>query len=184
VPSIPPRVADGKLDRALRSVLAQTRTVDAISVTVDHHRRGAAATRTRALSGVGTEWSAFLDDDDEWGPDHIGLLLDHAARTGADVVYPWFNTNGFDPWPHREGQEFDEALLRTTNYIPVTVLVRTDLLWEAGGFRTKGPPDNPCDDWGTWEKLLSVGARFSHLNQRTWSWHWHKGNTNGRSNKW
>lgn len=184
IPAIPTRVGT-MLHRALDSVLQQERPVDSISVAIDHQRRGSARNRTRALSGVGTEWSALLDDDDEWYPDHIRLLMDHAAETGADVVYPWFTVaGGWDPWPEREGQPFDEALLRKMNYIPVTVLVRTDLLWDAGGFTSKGPPENPCDDWGTWERLLSVGAKFSHLNRRTWGWNWHKGNTNGRADKW
>lgn len=184
IPSIPPRV--GKhLHRALDSVIQQDRPVNAISVHVDHERLGAARARTRALSGVRTVWSALLDDDDEWNTDHIRLLLEHAEETGADVVYPWFTVpEGFDPWPEREGQPFSEELLRGMNYIPITVLVRTELLWDVGGFAPKGPPDNPCDDWGTWERLLEAGAVFSHLNRRTWIWHWHKGNTSGRADRW
>lgn len=185
IPAIPPRVADGKLDRALRSVTAQTRPVDAISVSVDNARRGAALNRTRAVTGVGTEWTALLDDDDEWGPEHIARLMGHAEETGADLVYPWFNVpSGFDPWPHREGAPFSEDALRESNYIPITVLVRTDALWEAGGFTAKGPPENPCDDWGTWERLIDIGAKFSHLPWRTWTWHWHSGNTSGRADRW
>lgn len=184
IPSIPPRVGT-HLHRAIDSVLQQDRPVDAISVSVDRHRRGAAANRTRAVSGVGTKWTAFLDDDDEWCPDHVRLLLEHAEDTGADLVYPWFTVpEGWDPWPYREGQPFDEALLRTMNYIPITVLVKTELLWEAGGCKPKGPPENPCDDWGTWEALLAAGAVFSHLNRRTWIWHWHGQNTSGRADKW
>lgn len=185
IPAIPPRVADGTIRRALASAMGQTRPVDAVSVSVDHARRGSAANRTRALSGVGTEWAALLDDDDEWGPEHIERLLAHAEETGADVVYPWFNVSGgFDPWPGREGAPFDEALLREFNYIPITVLVRTELLWDAGGFTARGPADNPCDDWGTWDRLIAAGAKFSHLPWRTWTWHWHPGNTSGRTDRW
>lgn len=186
IPSIPPRTGR-ELHRALDSVLMQERPVDAISVSVDHQRRGSALNRTRALSGVGTEWTALLDDDDEWLPEHIRLLMEHAEETGADVVYPWFTVpEGWDPWPEREGQPFDEELLRTQNYIPITVLARTDLLWSAGGFTVKDPSntDSLCDDWGTWEKLLASGAKFSHLNRRTWLWHWHGGNTSGRTSRW
>lgn len=186
IPSIPPRTGR-HLHRAVDSVLQQSRAVDAISVSIDHNRLGSARNRTRALSGVGTEWTALLDDDDEWNTDHIELLMQHAADTGADLVYPWFTVpEGWDPWPEREGQPFDETLLRTTNYIPITVLARTELLWEAGGFTSKDPsnPDSLCDDWGTWERLLAAGARFEHLNRRTWLWHWHSGNTSGRPDKW
>ena len=186
IPSIPPRVGR-ELHRAIDSVLVQDRPVQAISVSIDHERRGSAANRTRALSGVGTQWCALLDDDDEWNPDHVRLLLEHAETTGADLVYPWFTVpEGWDPWPEREGQPFNEKLLRSVNYIPITVLVRTDLLWEVGGFTPKDPtnPESLCDDWGTWEKLLAAGARFAHLPRRTWLWHWHNGNTSGRSDRW
>jgi glycosyltransferase involved in cell wall biosynthesis len=184
IPSIPPRMQT-HLHRAVDSVLQQDRPVDAISVSVDHRREGAARNRTRALSGVGTEWCALLDDDDAWFPDHVRLLIEHAEGTGADLVYPWFELPyGADPWPGREGAPFDEELLRQFNYVPITVLVRTELLWDVGGFTAKGPPDNPCDDWGTWDKLLAAGARFSHLPRRTWKWNWHSGNTSGRADKW
>lgn len=184
IPSIPPR-ADVCLTRALTSVMRQTRAVDAVSISVDHDRLGSAVNRTRALEAVRTEWTALLDDDDEWLPDHIASLLRHAQETGADLVYPWFSVpGGFDPWPHREGEPFNREALRHENYIPVTVLVRTELLLAVGGFTPKGPPENPCDDWGTWDALLDSGAKFEHLNRRTWTWHWHSGNTSGRTDRW
>lgn len=173
------------LHRALGSVLQQSRSVDAISVYVDKDHLGAAESRNRALAAVQTEWTALLDSDDEWLPDHIELLLARAQASHADLVYPWFNVpGGFDPWPHREGQPFSREALRGENYIPITVLVRTELLLDVGGFRAKGPPENPCDDWGTWDALLAAGARFEHLNRRTWTWHWHTGNTSGRADRW
>lgn len=185
IPAIPPRVADGKLHRALASVLAQTRAVDAVVVQVDHDRAGAAANRTAALRAVGTEWSALLDDDDEWSPGHVAALLAHAEATGTDLVYPWFEVaGGTDPWPHREGQPFDREALRGENFVPITVLVRTELLRAIGGFLPKGPPDNPCEDWGTWDALLGQGARFEHLSVRTWTWHMHGENTSGRQDRW
>lgn len=32
--------------------------------------------------------------------------------------------------------------------------------------------------------LLERGAKFSHLNHRTWTWHWHGANTSGRPDRW
>lgn len=185
IPSIPPRV--GKhLHRALDSVMQQDWPVHGISVAVDHSREGSTVTRNRALAGVTTPWAAFLDDDDVWYPEHIRCLLETAQETGADMVYPWFDVpHGWDPWPEREGQPFDAGLLDTTNYIPITVLVRTELLWTVGGFRSKDPTNTEslCDDWGTWIKLRDAGAKIVHCNRRTWAWHWHRGpggNTSGR----
>lgn len=182
IPSIPPRVGR-ELHRALDSVMMQDRPVDAISVAIDHNREGSAVTRNRALAGVVTPWAAFLDDDDEWCPEHIRSLLVCAAETGADMVYPWFTVpEGWDPWPEREGQPFRPELLDTQNTIPITVLIRTELLKAVGGFESKDPtnPVSLCDDWGTWVKLRDSGAKIVHLNRRTWRWHWHQGNTSGR----
>jgi glycosyltransferase involved in cell wall biosynthesis len=181
-----PRLRSQIFASALESVYWQERHVDAISIAIDTGHEGAATTRNKALAGVTTKWTAFLDSDDQWRPDHIGSLLAHAKQTGADLVYPWFTIipGGMDPWPDREGQPFNRELLEKNNYIPVTVLVRTELLHETGGFQPKGPPENPCDDWGCWDALLAAGAKFEHLNRRTWYWRWHPGNTNGRGDVW
>jgi glycosyltransferase involved in cell wall biosynthesis len=179
-----PRLRTAIFDRAMESVAWQTRPVDAISIAVDTTHAGAAETRNRALAGVTTQWAAFLDSDDQWRPDHIASLLDCARTTGADLVYPWFTVpEGWDPFPQFEGQEFSAKALEAQNYIPVTVLVRTALLQDVGGFQPKGPPENPCDDWGAWDALLRAGAKFTHLNRRTWYWHWGD-NTNGRGDRW
>lgn len=185
-----PRVQT-RLHSALDSVLQQIRPVDAISVAVDHTHDGAAATKNRALAAVQTEWSAMLDSDDLWYPEHTGLLLAHAEETGADLVYPGFEVeNGFNPFPWAEGQLFGSLAdrLDTENWIPTTVLVRTELLRDVGGFQPAGPPDNPNDDHGAWKAMVAAGAKIEHLNRRTWRWVWHNdgtdSNTSGRGDKW
>jgi len=186
IPVHEPRLTSDMMASAMRSVGNQTRTVDAISIAVDTTHAGAAATRNVALAGVVTEWTAFLDSDDMWRPDHVEQLLACAQETGADVIYPWFTIvpAGADPWPHREGQPFSREALETENYIPVTVLARTALIQDVGGFRPKGPKNNPCDDWGCWDAMIAAGAKFHHLNRRTWWWRWHPGNTSGRGDVW
>lgn len=188
VPVHPPRFHT-TLDRALRSVWEQTRPPEALIVEIDHAHAGAAATRNRGLEFVGTEWVAFLDSDDQLRPQHLERLEAHQRETGADLVYPWFDVQvsggpGPEMWQGREGQPFDPELLKTQNTIPVTVLVRTELIRDVGGFQPKGPPDNPCDDWGCWEAMVAAGAVFSHMPERTWIWHWGTGNTSGRGNAW
>lgn len=182
IPSIPPRV--GKhLHRAIDSVLQQEWPVHAISVAVDHDREGSAVTRNRALAAVRTPWAAFLDDDDEWLPEHLRSLLEAAQDSGADLIYPWFEVpEGWDPFPWAEGREFRPEHLDHENTIPITVLARTELLRAVGGFESKDPtnPNSLCDDWGTWIKLRDAGAKIVHLPRRTWLWHWHGGNTSGR----
>jgi glycosyltransferase involved in cell wall biosynthesis len=93
------RRANGMLERAARSVRAQTVPVHHI-LAEDIHRMGAAITRAHGLALVETEWTAFLDSDDELDPDHIEQLLACAKETGADYVYPWFRVvGGTAPFP-------------------------------------------------------------------------------------
>lgn len=177
IPTIPGR--EEQLERALRSVDSQLLRAVRVVVESDPDRTGAAATRNRALGRVDTEWVAFLDDDDEFKPNHLRDCLRCAALTGADVVYPGYDTVGEDLIGCL-GFPFNAALLRKRNYIPVTTVCRTDLVRKAGGFQPH--PDeygDPCEDWGLWLAMLDRGATFAHLDQRTWIWRTH-GGTRGR----
>lgn len=181
IPTIPGRGQE--LQRAVESAQRQTYTGDArILLQLDEHREGAAATRNRALADVATEWVAFLDDDDELYPTHLKLCLRRAAISGADVIYPGYDCVGDDP-VNCFGLPFNPVLLRQRNYIPVTVLARTELVRQVGGFVPH--PDeygDPCEDWGLWLRLLDAGAQFSHLRARTWLWRVN-GGTRGRGLK-
>jgi glycosyltransferase involved in cell wall biosynthesis len=178
-PSIPPRAK--MLRRALASVVTQTRPADAISVAIDRDHEGSAATRNRALEAVGTEWAAFLDDDDQFLPHHLELLLACAEQTGADVVYPIPEVEGRPPPVLRFGLPFDPVALRQANYIPVTSLVRTRM---AQISRFRCPRGTVYDDWGFYLGLLNINARFVHLPEKTWVWNWHPGNTQGQPDRW
>src|SRR5690606_21354729 len=93
VPFHAARRTSGLLDRAIRTVHAQTVPVH-LQLAEDIHHKGAPATRQAGLDLVDTEWTAFLDSDDELDPDHIEQLLACAKDTGADYVYPWFRVKG------------------------------------------------------------------------------------------
>ena len=177
--------------RALRSVLVQTSPVAAMSIATDLDGQGAGPTRDRALAGVRTEWVAFLDSDDEWHADHIDSLLECAARTGADVVYPACRVVHtelgeipqsnplFEEWG-RPGRPFDADLLRERSYLPVTSLVRTELAQQSSFVAPNG---SHYDDWGFYLGLLDLGAQFVHLPRITWLWHHGPHNTSGDPTK-
>lgn len=184
IPSIPPRRQ--MLNRALVSVLNQLRQPDNIIVSIDHHRLGAAVNRNVTLTQVDTTWVAFLDDDDEFLPQHLLVLLQNSDD--ADVVYTGCMVIG----PHGEdvplqeewgrfGKPFDGLLLRKMSYLPVTSLVRTKLAQQSA---FKAPLDSPYDDWGFYLGLLDQGARFKHVPQKTWIWNHWGGNSSGRPDRW
>jgi len=205
VPTIPRR--RDHLERALRSVSDQQLpagvTVTA-SIALDEDGEGAAPTRNRAWRNADSEWIAFLDDDDLLRPNHVALCLAHALAERVDLVYPWFNihnSSGNDvsasdplrvpvdghyvsPYGVAFNDDLRRELMTRNNFIPVTVLVRRELLDRVGGFPTPGTDEwteTCCEDWGLWRRLLDAGATFSHLPRRTWIWNWHGKNTSGKS---
>jgi glycosyltransferase involved in cell wall biosynthesis len=181
VPYHPARVKNGMLARAVASINGQTLPHELITVE-DTRREGAAATRQRGLDQVTTEWTAFLDSDDELDPTHLQQILACAEQTGADYVYPWFRVvGGSDPFPMFYGQPWDDAHPHQTT---ITILVRTGLAQQVG-FRQ--PPAGSTihgqrggEDWHFTLGCLNAGARIVHHPARTWTWHHHGANSSGQ----
>jgi hypothetical protein len=192
ITTIPPRAE--VLERALASVRAQTFAPQQTIVQLDETGVGAMANRNAALAKVRTEWVAFLDDDDEWFPNHLEELARSVRRNpGADLFYSWYDgpqgilavpVQGrlYQPLGVEFGPEQRDHIILKANFIPVTVLARTERLRKVGGFQPfpGNEPHNPCEDWGCWRALLLDGAQFVHVPKVTWRWsHW-GGNTSGQ----
>lgn len=162
------RRASGMLERAAASVRAQTVPVAHV-LAEDIHRMGAAVTRAHGLALVETEWTAFLDSDDEMDSDHIEHLLACAAETGADYVYPWFRVRGgSDPFPMFFGKPFDPSAPNSTT---ITVLVRTELARQVGFIQDLAVQVGGEDFLFTLG-CIEAGAKIVHLPRRSWTW-WH-----------
>lgn len=182
IPTIPPRAA--VLARALTSVEAQSLPPTRVVIETDREKQGAAVIRNRAIAKVDTEFVAFLDDDDEFYPDHLRLLARFARLSKVDVVYSGYDCVGGDDPVNCFGIPFDGSLLLHRNFVPVTTLCRTEAVRAAGGFHPH-PDENgdPCEDWGLWLAMHAAGYRFGHLPVKTWRWH--LGNTTkGRPDNW
>jgi glycosyltransferase involved in cell wall biosynthesis len=180
------------LERALDSVITQTRTATDVIIELAGPGDDAATVRNRALDAVHTPWIAWLDDDDELLPDHLQVCLDAARATSADLVYPGMEIVGRDdplavsvggkwinPFGVTFGQEQEMHLRNEGNFIPVTYVVRTELVRRAGGF--PHPTQRVPEDHGLLIRLLDIGARFHHVPVRTWRYHVHDANTGGVS---
>jgi glycosyltransferase involved in cell wall biosynthesis len=197
------------MTRAMNSVYTQRLAPDAVIVSVDTQREGAAATRHRGLMGAQTDWVAFLDSDDWFEPFHLDALLAHALKTEADFVYSWFRLiqirsdghvseilwtpergDGVFPPGHYLNPFDPDDPIETT----VTTLVRTELAQEVGFFpaETPGgtnPGANSGEDRRFTAECLRRGAKISHLVRRTWFWCHHQvapgqmGNTSGLPTK-
>lgn len=175
IPSIPPRTE--LLYRALGSVRGQTYPVDQVSIATDHRREGAAVTRQRALDGITTEYTLFLDDDDAFMPQHAEHLIRFAQESGADYAFSWFDViGGIDPFPQHFGRQYD---VNNPTHTTMTVLVRTELAKSVGFKDTPGG-----EDWGFTLGCIAAGAVIEHLPERTWTYFHNSGNTSGRPDRW
>lgn len=182
IPSIPPRAV--LLQRAVASVDAQTLKATGLIIEVDEQKLGAAQTRHRALMRVNTEWTAFLDDDDEFLPQHLELMMAHALENDADYVYSWFDTVPFgrDPFPPQHfSAPYDPVFPVGTT---ITILVKTELAQSIGFNDDNRNPSNGGEDWQFQMKCQEAGAKISHLVARTWLWHHDSGNTSGLPDRW
>lgn len=205
IPTIPGR---GELrTRALRSAMFQTEWVARVQedipqwwVQYDEQREGAAKTRNRAIERTEAHWLAFLDDDDLLSPEHLEVCLDAAEKTGADLVYPYpdfgdhrdplatlHNGRIVKPFGVPFGPEQEWWLRNMGNFIPVTHLVRRELVQQVGGFPEQGGfqvaagnNSGDCEDFGLLLRLLDAGAKFHHVPQVTWVYRQHDSNTGGR----
>lgn len=193
IPTIPPRRLS-LLPKAITSVLAQTYPISALTVVTDLRREGAALTRNRAVLSVRTPWIAWLDDDDEWYPQHVERLIACAAATHADYVYSYWDTtitpNYFgDPaklHPPTEhyghyGREFDPANPTDTTS---TILVRTELACLVPYRPWNGTDTVSNEDHWFMIGCRDAGAKIVHLPEQTWRWGHHPGNTAGRPDRW
>lgn len=187
-------------ERAVRSVTTQQVHPGKIVVQLDLDRRGAHWARNEALEQVDTEWVAWLDDDDEFLPNHIKILVRAANNHHADLIFTYPEIVGMeDPLAciNNEGQWVPTpihvpfgamqriALRKHGNFIPVTYMVRTELVRRVGGFPApygfEASHSQDCEDYGLLLRLLDAGAEFYHVcGVRTWRYHVHGENLGGR----
>jgi hypothetical protein len=135
-----------KVRRAIESVLAQTTTRTWTMVVVDdagglersdlpddprvhllglkRNEGSPAVPRNIALRFARSPLVAFLDDDNQWLPDHLELLAE--AMEGNDCVFAYsqmVKTMGGEPTDDVFGQPFDREVLREGHFIDTNTLM-------------------------------------------------------------
>lgn len=131
-------------------------------IKIDNDLIGPAAIRNHLVGMATTEWILFLDDDDLLDADYVESVLPYFDE--GDAVYTW----GREMADCLQ-QPFDEAALRRSNFIPVTMCVRKSIFEQVGGF----PLDIHYEDWGLWLRLLDEGARFKCVAKIKWTYRSH-----------
>ncbi len=124
------------LERALGSVLGQSRPPDEVIVVDDgsrddtrerlrsvpcvralfQHNLGAAAARNRGTKAASGTWIAFLDDDDVWGPDHLERIEASIEATEGSAGFYFRDSERLEPGGLRWSQ-WGQAGLNAVDWI-------------------------------------------------------------------
>jgi glycosyltransferase involved in cell wall biosynthesis len=188
------------LKRALASVHAQQTQPGDVVVAFDTDRHGAHWARNEGVKHVKTPWVAWLDDDDEFLPNHIKVLTRGANKSRADMIFTYAEfVGGEDPLAVMRGDgvivpkpinfpwnaDAQRSIRVHGNFIPVTYMVKTEAVRAVGGFPApysfEARYSNDCEDYGLLLRLLDAGYKFHHVTGvRTWIYNFHDSNTGGR----
>lgn len=179
------------LDRCLRSICAQNYlnveiiVVNDAGCSVEHvitknntrgniryisHEvnKGASAARNSGLQQALGDYIAYLDDDDEYLPEHLSLILDSLGKSNARFAYSRAeylieNDDGIEPQVQRQRPfstiDYSRDLLMIGNFIPTpTWVFERSLLTDVGYF------DESFKAWEDWEWLIRASQATEFLS--------------------
>lgn len=194
IPSYPKREGS-LLTRALTSVYKQTKKPGFVIIECDMQRFGSARNKDNAVARVSTEWTAFLDDDDEWLPHHLAGIHEFALENDADYVYSDFTVVGgknphswWDAHTEYDYHQFttgpcSNLLIRTEWLKEVTwsVALKTEDLERRANERRSGarPGIGSGDDQRLPKAIVRKGGKVAYWRNKSVLWHHHGKNTGG-----
>lgn len=127
--------------------------------------RGVSAARNTALRAARGAWVAYLDNDDEFYPGHLGAVARSTAL--ADILvfrYDQFDERPRSPsfgqlWTWDPAAHWDRFPADNI-FVPLGVSHRRELLDRVGGFDESLAVDEDTD---LWRRFAAAGARFACL---------------------
>jgi glycosyltransferase involved in cell wall biosynthesis len=127
----------------------------------DPHKRwlvAGVAPANKCLELAKGEWIASLDDDDEFSPDHLEVLLGYALEHSLEMVYgvvlmekepgKWVNVGSY---PVRWGNISRMATLYSSKI--------KFFKYDMNAWRIKDPAD-----WNLWRRMVSSGVRIGFVD--------------------
>lgn len=135
--------------------------------------RGVGSARSQGLNVARGQFIAYCDDDDEWEPNHLSILVKYLLEhPDVDLVYAdsaWVQ-EGVTP-SVAYSFDYDSALLSEANYIFAgDVVHRASAAGKVGGF---DPALQAYEDWDLWLRMSEMCAP-RHLPVVLGSHRWHE----------
>lgn len=166
-------VVDGKLS-TIADVVKEFADPKITFTSIDHFGNDTKPKNTGILASKG-DYIAFLDDDNEFRPDHLQALYNAIKDSPKlDLVYG-------DRWIVDEAQnikdqigiyyDYNPSLLLVRNYIDTSdVLVRREALFKVGGFDERY---KKYVDWNLWVRMSKYGMVFKRVPLVLTDYHLH-----------
>ena len=119
-----------------------------------------------AFSRARGRWIAINNDDDDWSPDHLAVLIKEAQRTHAELVYGRMRVaihgtgeeSAFGSWPPQLGEFAFQAAIYHGDLRGFQVDINAHAIGEPG-------------DWNLARRMLAAGVRFSFLPEAVGTYH-------------
>jgi GT2 family glycosyltransferase len=125
--------------------------------------RGAGAARNTGVANATQPWIALLDSDDEWLPNHLAALWPnrdgHVLLSGAAIHRTPDGDHGYVGTATTRGRVVRSplAIAGLSFFAASGVMVRRDVMLEAGGFRAL----YGVEDIDLWLRMLERGTAYA-----------------------
>jgi len=143
---------------------------------IDHFGNDTKPKNTGILKSTG-DYIAFLDDDNEYKPEHLAILAKAAEQNpDIDVLYGdrLIVSDDEKDFTPQVGiaSNFDAGLLFERNYIDTSdVLIKREALFLVGGWDERY---RKYVDWNLWIRMTKAGLKFLHIPKLITLYHIHK----------
>lgn len=158
--------------RSVESVLAQTHK-DYVLTVVDTPNIGPGAARNIGARESGSEWLAFLDDDDAWHPNYLSTMLQHSENADLMFTSPEYVMT------------MPETMMRNLIYRACGICYGSGLMARRSFFNAVGGFDekNWCSEiWMMCLRALEQKARIISVPGILWDRSYHREQVSVRTN--